>query len=571
MDQEPPRKQRKKDTEPSAPDLKQPSTTPPSNSHTSDESPCRHEVMFGGLCANCGEDLAFTEQQSAQVNIRVDQPLLTATRQRAGQMEQENMTRLLEDRKLILVLDLDQTLIHTSSSLETKTWLNDEDIANQEIFKDIRQFVLPNAPTEYHLKLRPGVQKFLTELAGLYELHVYTMGTRDYAKAVVKELDPSGDLFRDRIMAREDNERLAHAQRSSEFTKSLDRVLTNNKSMVAVLDDRLDVWEYSHNLVHIRPYVFYKGVGDINSPFHLAKQQSVQAALASNQQDAPPAAETEEDAKKKDEKELEHKLEMELELAKEEALEKERDTGGKPFTVDDDRELYAKLEVFKDVHAGYYGQYDAMKSQGARSERGNIKLPNIVDHIYPFRVKLFGQLHLSFSSYNRPQGPHHYPDWNIARYYGARCDTRVSQDTTHFVTANINSAEAYNAKKQFPRIQIVHTSWVHECVAKGRVADDDAHSHVAEDNGKALDVDNPESTPLEDFDVDELEKELDKELDEDWKLENVDWDDADREVDEALTDDTGEPDDDRKSNSSSSADDDDDVDDLDDLLRDLDE
>lgn len=34
--------------------------------------------------------------------------------------------------------------------------------------------------------------------------------------------------------------------------------------MVCIIDDREDVWSYAKNLIHVRPYVWFKDVGDIN-------------------------------------------------------------------------------------------------------------------------------------------------------------------------------------------------------------------------------------------------------------------------------------------------------------------
>ena len=36
--------------------------------------------------------------------------------------------------------------------------------------------------------------------------------------------------------------------------------------MVSIIDDRKDVWNYAPNLIHIKPYVFFKDTGDINDP-----------------------------------------------------------------------------------------------------------------------------------------------------------------------------------------------------------------------------------------------------------------------------------------------------------------
>ena len=37
--------------------------------------------------------------------------------------------------------------------------------------------------------------------------------------------------------------------------------------MVCIIDDREDVWNYAPNLIHVKPYHYFKNVGDINAPF----------------------------------------------------------------------------------------------------------------------------------------------------------------------------------------------------------------------------------------------------------------------------------------------------------------
>ena len=36
--------------------------------------------------------------------------------------------------------------------------------------------------------------------------------------------------------------------------------------MVCIIDDREDVWTFAPNLVHVKPYIFFKNTGDINDP-----------------------------------------------------------------------------------------------------------------------------------------------------------------------------------------------------------------------------------------------------------------------------------------------------------------
>lgn len=39
----------------------------------------------------------------------------------------------------------------------------------------------------------------------MYEMHVYTMGTRAYASEVCKVIDPEGGLFGGRILSRDES------------------------------------------------------------------------------------------------------------------------------------------------------------------------------------------------------------------------------------------------------------------------------------------------------------------------------------------------------------------------------
>lgn len=43
--------------------------------------------------------------------------------------------------------------------------------------------------------------------------------------------------------------------------------------MVCIIDDREDIWNFASNLVHVKPYQFFKGVGDINAPPNASSQQ----------------------------------------------------------------------------------------------------------------------------------------------------------------------------------------------------------------------------------------------------------------------------------------------------------
>jgi RNA polymerase II subunit A-like phosphatase len=101
---------------------------------------------------------------------------------------------------------------------------------NAEALKDVARFTLADDPAPgqgrrkvperyYYTKPRfvisksesvktddrPGLQYFLDTMSEFYEMHVYTMGTRTYANAICKVIDPGGKIFGDRILSRDES------------------------------------------------------------------------------------------------------------------------------------------------------------------------------------------------------------------------------------------------------------------------------------------------------------------------------------------------------------------------------
>jgi TFIIF-interacting CTD phosphatase-like protein len=80
-------------------------------------------------------------------------------------VEEEAKRRLLASKKLSLVVDLDQTIIHATVDPTVEEWQNDEDNPNHEAVKDVKKFKLvddgPGARgCWYYIKLRPGLKEF---------------------------------------------------------------------------------------------------------------------------------------------------------------------------------------------------------------------------------------------------------------------------------------------------------------------------------------------------------------------------------------------------------------------------
>jgi len=257
------------------------------------EEVCRHEVQFGGLCAECGKDMKEVKNYNSTVK-GTDRATFNTIHDRQGMQtvmiskgeteraDEEAKRRLLESRKLTLVVDLDQTVIQCCVEETVGEWKNDPSNPNHEALKDVASFRLPRDDKTYYIKPRPGLREFLAEVSKLYEMHVYTMASRDYAQLVTNFIDPERTIFGPRVLSRDENG-------AEGMKKALKRLFPVDTSMVVIIDDRGDVWQWSPNLIKVNAYDFFVGVGDINSSF-LPKQHVIEAPKAKPQVEQAPNA-----------------------------------------------------------------------------------------------------------------------------------------------------------------------------------------------------------------------------------------------------------------------------------------
>lgn len=171
---------------------------------------CSHSVQLHGLCALCGQDLSIpdyigSDTHRVSINLAHDSKGVMISHKEAQRIESLTTERLLKQKKLSLLLDLDQTVVHATVDSTVKEWLENPNNPNFPALDEIHQFSLNESPTVYYLKLRPGTRKFLRKLHKKYEMHIYTMGTRAYAHEVSKILDPDEIYFKDRILSRDDS------------------------------------------------------------------------------------------------------------------------------------------------------------------------------------------------------------------------------------------------------------------------------------------------------------------------------------------------------------------------------
>ena len=169
--------------------------------------PCQHPAIMGGLCAVCGTLMGPQSQQSQSTSVlhppsfvapsNMSQVTvsggvtMTISETEAEQISKQTSKRLLHQKKLSLVLDLDHTLVHATADVRARSHY----VARH----DVRTLILPVFMEEFRahpiprwmqhfVKLRPHVHEFLTEAQKLYEISVYTAGTRMYAEHVCMAL-----------------------------------------------------------------------------------------------------------------------------------------------------------------------------------------------------------------------------------------------------------------------------------------------------------------------------------------------------------------------------------------------
>ncbi|KAK5647418.1 hypothetical protein RI129_002310 [Pyrocoelia pectoralis] len=219
---------------------------------------CIHPTVMKDMCAECGADLRKDDLNStASVPMIHTVPDLKVSEELAQKLGKADGERLLRDKKLVLLVDLDQTLIHTTNDIIPPN------------LRDVYHFQLygPNSPW-YHTRLRPGTHQFLNKVSPYFELHICTFGARNYAHRITAILDADERFFSNRVLSRDE------CFDPTSKTANLKALFPCGDHMVCIIDDREDVWSHATNLIHVKPYHFFKHTGDINAPPGLEKDEN---------------------------------------------------------------------------------------------------------------------------------------------------------------------------------------------------------------------------------------------------------------------------------------------------------
>ncbi|XP_022837304.1 RNA polymerase II subunit A C-terminal domain phosphatase [Spodoptera litura] len=447
---------------------------------------CRHPTVMKEMCAECGADLRTDEVSNRDVAVVPmvhSVPELKVSEELAQKLGREDAERLLKDRKLVLLVDLDQTLVHTT---------NDNIPPN---LKGVLHFFLrsPGCPGRWcHTRLRPRTKEFLESASKNYELHVCTFGARQYAHAVADLLDPEKKYFSHRILSRDE---CFDARTKAANLKAL---FPCGDNMVCIIDDREDVWRHATNLIHVRPYSFFQSTGDINAPPPPVDEKPKDKQLASGkngaqvnqmptldaepeQKDTLKQKETKDDsdngkivskeAKSSGSEEKESQeadQESDERIAQEQAEPKWVETSDGQIEVEDPDDYLIYLDdILKRIHKHFYDYYDKM---------GKNQIPDLKSIIPEVKSEVLAGTSLVFSglvpTHQRLETSRAY---QVARSLGAEVTQDYSDKTTHLVavragTAKVNASRRMGEGKN--KLHVVTPEWLWSCAERWERVDE---------------------------------------------------------------------------------------------------
>ncbi|KAL3118511.1 hypothetical protein niasHT_000276 [Heterodera trifolii] len=438
---------------------------------TSENGKCAHKVIMKDMCCICGKNLrpegGFSgeriEPTTANVSMIHHVPELVVSKEIADELGARDHQNIVRQRKLILLLDLDQTLVHTANRP-----LRAEEMGASDLF------VYRLNGYTFCTKIRPNTRRFLDHLNNLFEMHIVTFGQRMYAHKIAELLDPKKKYFDYRILSRDELLSSMHK------TGNLKALFPCSEQLILMLDDRPDVWMHSDALIRVNPYRFFVEIGDINAP----PQELLDSVQTSEETENTEAdkwtlkqkvkSKTEEDKKEGEKSLLTTENGEENAQKKGETEEKERGDGGgngeertenaltEPIAaiVDDDNALEHVERVLTEVHSLFYQQYDKDK-----------KIPDVKLILGCLRSKVLRGERIVFSGII-PLGV----DFKACEIYrmctrfGAKVDDRIEERKTTVLVAARGATEKFRLAQRL-RIPIVNTHWLDACFERWQRVD----------------------------------------------------------------------------------------------------
>lgn len=456
---------------------------------------CSHSNCFRGLCVDCGMEILLNEQSLRADYIsplHQDRGLLIKVSE-AHDIEIRERNELVQvHHKLNLIIDLDQTILHTtikfipsiseinSQSSSTVSLplssSNSSSIIDQVEKDNLHIMTLEETPgLTYTIKFRPFLREFLNSLDKLYKLHVYTMGSRGYARKITKIIDPKEKLFGDRIVSRDDVGGNLLGFDIIYNKKDIKRIFPCDDKTVLIVDDRADIWSWSPNLIPIAPFVYFSDsldMNEIHGKHEKMEMESERKRLSTLPENLF--------------------LSNTLSIKIEEKLIKEENNKEKI-----DGELLKIQKILEEIHANYFkllGEHNddgndsitasnemddhdnyengngneetEMKMEKQRKRKREMNIPDIKVIVMERKALIFKGLHFVFSGIvPLSQRPQESEIWKLAQVYGAKCHENIHSNTTHLISDRRDTDKILKAQKKDKSIKIVKLKWFFTSIA----------------------------------------------------------------------------------------------------------
>ena len=167
------------------------------------------------------------------IKSKVDITLPPTTEQTIQKIRQISALQLYRKKKLILLVDLDNTVINATS-----------DRLAGYLHPKATQILFDNTV----VKVRPYAVHFLQAMSVLCEMVVVTMGTEKYAARIVELLDPMHKIFKNRIFSRNNMDEDVFKDEVIDYFKP------EVRDMIVIVDDKREAWPQTPKVIPIDYY-----------------------------------------------------------------------------------------------------------------------------------------------------------------------------------------------------------------------------------------------------------------------------------------------------------------------------
>jgi len=180
-------------------------------------------------------------------------PKTTQAQDQAAKMRNQSRDRLHTQRKLMLFLDIDHTLVHATKDPRARNVAR-----HPQLGPNIKEIHFKNQyGCPYWIAERPGLYPYLARVAELYNIVLYTMGSRAYAECVCKIVDPTSELIRNRIISRDDRYDKNLVDEKHRPIKSIQEFFPLFKETAMIVDDTTMVWTDPEDVYKVTKYLFW--------------------------------------------------------------------------------------------------------------------------------------------------------------------------------------------------------------------------------------------------------------------------------------------------------------------------